>query len=199
MRDLPGARNAPRLRGQIEFEHVTFSYQAEYPVLRDVSLRIEPGHVAALVGPTGAGKTTIISLIPRFYDPDFGGDPHRRHRYPALPHAVAAPADQLCVAGNAAVSRADLEQHRVRETRRQPRRDSARSGTGQRARVHRKDAAGLRHPDRRARRDAFRRPAPADRDRARHHSQYPDPDPGRTSRPASMPHPKSWSSRRWTG
>ena len=89
VRDLPGARNAPRLRGQIEFEHVTFSYQAEYPVLRDVSLRIEPGHVAALVGPTGAGKTTIISLIPRFYDPTSGviridGTDIRRFRMQSL-------------------------------------------------------------------------------------------------------------------
>ncbi len=72
VQDLPGARAAPRLRGQIEFDRVSFSYQSGYPVLRDVSFRIEPGQVAALVGPTGAGKTTIISLIPRFYDPTSG-------------------------------------------------------------------------------------------------------------------------------
>jgi ATP-binding cassette, subfamily B, bacterial len=72
VKDLPGARPAPRFRGLIEFENVYFSYEANSPVLRGVSLRIEPGQVAALVGPTGAGKTTIISLIPRFYDPDSG-------------------------------------------------------------------------------------------------------------------------------
>jgi ATP-binding cassette subfamily B protein len=72
VQDLPGARPAPRLKGQIEFDHVGFSYQSDYPVLRDVSFRIDPGQVAALVGPTGAGKTTIISLIPRFYDPTSG-------------------------------------------------------------------------------------------------------------------------------
>jgi subfamily B ATP-binding cassette protein MsbA len=70
--ELAGARNAPGLRGRIEFDRVNFSYQPDYPILRDVSFRIEPGQVAALVGPTGAGKTTIISLIPRFYDPTSG-------------------------------------------------------------------------------------------------------------------------------
>jgi subfamily B ATP-binding cassette protein MsbA len=70
--DLPGARRAPAFRGSIEFDHVNFAYQPVTPVLRDISFRVEPGQVAALVGPTGAGKTTIISLIPRFYDPSSG-------------------------------------------------------------------------------------------------------------------------------
>lgn len=68
VRDLPGARPAPPLRGRIEFDRVNFSYETDVPVLRDVSFRIESGTTVALVGPTGAGKTTIISLIPRFYD-----------------------------------------------------------------------------------------------------------------------------------
>jgi len=72
VRDLPGARQAIRLKGRIEFERVNFSYEPTSPVLRDVSFKIEPGQVAALIGPTGAGKTTIISLIPRFYDPTSG-------------------------------------------------------------------------------------------------------------------------------
>ena len=72
VRDLPGARRAPVLRGRIQFENVSFNYEPDAPVLRNVSFRIEPGQVAALVGPTGAGKTTIISLIPRFYDPSSG-------------------------------------------------------------------------------------------------------------------------------
>jgi subfamily B ATP-binding cassette protein MsbA len=72
IKDLPGARRAPRFRGQVEFENVSFGYDAERPVIKDVSLKIEAGQVAALVGPTGAGKTTIISMVPRFYDPDSG-------------------------------------------------------------------------------------------------------------------------------
>ncbi|MFN7948977.1 MAG: ABC transporter ATP-binding protein [Blastocatellia bacterium] len=69
VRDQPHARRAPRFKGRIEFEHVDFGYDAERRILNDVNLMIEPGQVAAIVGPTGAGKTTIISLIPRFYDP----------------------------------------------------------------------------------------------------------------------------------
>ena len=72
VRDLPGARRAPQFRGQIELHNVSFSYGTDHPILKQVSLVIEPGQVVALVGPTGAGKTTIIRLIPRFYDPDTG-------------------------------------------------------------------------------------------------------------------------------
>lgn len=72
VKDLAGARRAPSFEGRIEFDHVSFSYQPDKPVLTDVSLVIKPGQVAALVGPTGAGKSTIISLIPRFYDPASG-------------------------------------------------------------------------------------------------------------------------------
>jgi subfamily B ATP-binding cassette protein MsbA len=72
IKDLPGARRAPRFRGAIEFERVSFAYEPTTPVLKNVSFKIEPGQVAALVGPTGAGKTSIISLIPRFYDPNSG-------------------------------------------------------------------------------------------------------------------------------
>jgi ATP-binding cassette, subfamily B, bacterial len=69
VRDLPHARTAPRFSGMIEFDRVCFGYHETQPVLKDVSLRIEPGQYVALVGPTGAGKSSIISLIPRFYDP----------------------------------------------------------------------------------------------------------------------------------
>jgi subfamily B ATP-binding cassette protein MsbA len=72
VKDLPGSRRALKLRGEIEFDHVTFGYEPKQPVLKDVSFKIEAGTVAALVGPTGAGKSTIISLIPRFYDPESG-------------------------------------------------------------------------------------------------------------------------------
>src|SRR5205823_5952999 len=57
---------------EIEFDRVCFSYDADTPALRDVSLRVEPGQVVAIVGPSGAGKSTIVSLIPRFFDPASG-------------------------------------------------------------------------------------------------------------------------------
>jgi subfamily B ATP-binding cassette protein MsbA len=72
IRDLPGARSAPPLKGRIEFKNVQFGYEPGRPVLRKLNLAVEPGQTVALVGPTGAGKTTIISLIPRFYDVDSG-------------------------------------------------------------------------------------------------------------------------------
>lgn len=72
VKDLPGAWPAGRLRGEIEFAKVTFGYEPDRPVLKDVSFKIEAGQVAAFVGPTGAGKTTIASLIARFYDPNSG-------------------------------------------------------------------------------------------------------------------------------
>lgn len=72
VRDLPQARRASRFKGKIEFDHVNFSYDEATPVLKDISFKIEPGQVAAVVGPSGTGKTTIISLIPRFYDPQSG-------------------------------------------------------------------------------------------------------------------------------
>jgi ATP-binding cassette subfamily B protein len=65
-RDKP--HKAPEFRGRIEFENVSFGYTPDRPILKDVSFVIEPGQIAAFVGPTGAGKTTIISLIPRFYE-----------------------------------------------------------------------------------------------------------------------------------
>jgi subfamily B ATP-binding cassette protein MsbA len=72
VRNLPGAKKAPKLRGEIEFEHVGFGYREGYATLTDLNFKVAPGQLAALVGPTGAGKTTIISLMGRFYDPQTG-------------------------------------------------------------------------------------------------------------------------------
>ena len=70
--DRPGAKRAPRFRGEVRFDNVSFGYSGDAPVLRDVSLRIEPGEAAAIVGTTGAGKSTLASLLLRLYDPDEG-------------------------------------------------------------------------------------------------------------------------------
>ena len=72
VRDMPGARVAPRFAGRMAFEDVTFSYDGSHDILKNVSLAIEPGQVAAIVGPSGTGKTTIAGLIPRFFDPQEG-------------------------------------------------------------------------------------------------------------------------------
>lgn len=60
------------LTGAVDFEHVRFGYKADMPVIKDFTVHIEPGQKIAIVGPTGAGKTTIVKLLMRFYDVDFG-------------------------------------------------------------------------------------------------------------------------------
>lgn len=66
--DEEGVMQMPEVKGEVTFEHVNFSYDDKVKVLDDVSFRIKPGETIALVGPTGAGKSTIVNLISRFYD-----------------------------------------------------------------------------------------------------------------------------------
>ena len=70
--DPPGAIALPEVAGEIAFEDVVFSYDGTRNVLDGISFHVRPGEVAAFVGPSGAGKTTITSLVPRFYDPQKG-------------------------------------------------------------------------------------------------------------------------------
>lgn len=70
--DESDAIELDRVKGKVEFKHVSFSYEKEGNTIRDVSFSAEPGEMVALVGPTGAGKSTIINLLSRFYDPDSG-------------------------------------------------------------------------------------------------------------------------------
>lgn len=70
--DGPDAYDIGTVQGRIAFENVSFSYHDAAPVLKDISLTVEPGETLALVGPTGVGKTTFISLVARFYDPVSG-------------------------------------------------------------------------------------------------------------------------------
>lgn len=94
VRDLRGARRAPKFRGAIAFDHVGFRYAKSNAVLKDVDLEIAPGQVAAFVGPTGAGKTTIASLVARFYDPISGqvkidGQDIRRYKLKSLRQQIS--------------------------------------------------------------------------------------------------------------
>ena len=70
--DKPDAVELPPIRGHVCFNHVNFSYEPENPVLKDIDFTITPGMTVAIVGPTGAGKTTIVNLLSRFYNPDDG-------------------------------------------------------------------------------------------------------------------------------
>ena len=70
--ERPAPVDPPPFRGEITFDHVSFGYDAAVPVLRDVSFTIGPGQMVGIVGPTGSGKSTLVSLIPRFRDLDAG-------------------------------------------------------------------------------------------------------------------------------
>ncbi len=70
--DRPGAVPAETLMGEIEFDHVDFYYEDRKPVLQDFTLKVKPGETIALVGPTGGGKSTIVNLLCRFYEPRSG-------------------------------------------------------------------------------------------------------------------------------
>lgn len=70
--DPEPAKIIERVRGEVEFHDINFSYTKDRPVIRNFSVKVKPGMKVAIVGPTGAGKTTIINLLMRFYDPDSG-------------------------------------------------------------------------------------------------------------------------------
>lgn len=70
--EKPNAVALAAVEGKVEFEHVLFGYQAEQPVLQGVSFTVNPGEVVALVGPSGSGKSSLVGLVPRFYDPQAG-------------------------------------------------------------------------------------------------------------------------------
>jgi ATP-binding cassette, subfamily B, bacterial len=94
VRDVRGARPAARFKGQIEFNQVSFSYEGGKEALKNVSFKIEAGQVAAIVGPSGTGKTTLVSLIPRFYDPVSGyvaidGTDIRKYRLKSLREQIS--------------------------------------------------------------------------------------------------------------
>jgi subfamily B ATP-binding cassette protein MsbA len=72
IRELPGAPELPPIEGRIRFKDVSFGYDSRELILENINLEIEPGERIALVGPSGVGKTTLVSFIPRFYDPISG-------------------------------------------------------------------------------------------------------------------------------
>jgi ABC-type multidrug transport system fused ATPase/permease subunit len=72
IKERTGAVDPGRVKGAIAFDRVSFGYEKDSPVLREVSFSIAPGEVVGIVGPTGSGKSTVLSLLPRFYDPALG-------------------------------------------------------------------------------------------------------------------------------
>jgi ABC-type multidrug transport system fused ATPase/permease subunit len=70
--ERPAPKDPPRFKGEIAFQHVAFSYHPAVPVLRDINFAVSPGQMVGIVGATGSGKSTLVSLIPRFRDPAAG-------------------------------------------------------------------------------------------------------------------------------
>ena len=106
--EKPDAQPLPAITGKVEFSHVSFAYQPSKPVLDDLSLLVHPGEVVALVGSSGAGKTTLINLLMRFYDPQGGqilidGIDIREVTLDSLRHQVGiVPQDITLFSGNIA-------------------------------------------------------------------------------------------------
>lgn len=72
VKDLPGAEHISKIRGEVIYENVSFSYDKKTPVLKNIGFKVYAGETIAVVGPTGAGKTSLVHLLPRFYDTDSG-------------------------------------------------------------------------------------------------------------------------------
>ena len=209
MVDRPGALEPGRIRGEIELEDVSFSYAldaksgrahdagaveegevAEFEdleelerhrdwALREVDLHVPPGQTVALVGATGAGKSTLAKLVARFYDPQQGRvliDGQDLRDLKATAVAVAA---RDRAAGGLPVLGDGAGEHRLRAPGRERRGDPRGGGDGRRGCVHRAAAERIRHRDRRARDPAIGRPASAGRVRPRAGRRSADPDPRR--------------------
>ncbi len=167
VRERPGAHDLPKGRGDIAFEHVDFAYGDGGPTLSDISLDVRRGETVALVGPSGGGKTTLLNLIPRFYDTTGGrvtvdGHDVRDVGLTSLRSQIALVTQEPflfddTIRANIAYAHPDASDAEVEQGR--PR--------GRRPRLHPDPAQGLRHLGRRGRGAALRRSAPADRHRPR--------------------------------
>lgn len=121
----------PQPRPIVEFTGVDFTYPGtEQQVLRSVAFTVEPGETVALVGRSGAGKSTCIHLLQRFWDPDRGPDHHRRCRPRRLPGGAAARPGVQCPPGCMPVQHRPGGQHRHRQARRNTRRCPTSSRAG---------------------------------------------------------------------
>ena len=128
VRENPDARTVRFNRGEVRFEHVTFGYRPDRPVLRDISFVAPAGGKIAIVGSTGSGKTTLVSLLPRFYEPQEGrilvdGIPIRNVRLESLRQAIGIVFQETflfqgTVAQNIAFARRQIDPVRIRDAAR---------------------------------------------------------------------------------
>ena len=150
--EKPDARPLNRARGEIELDGVGFDYDGRSDVLKDITAQIPPGRAIAVVGPTGAGKSTLVSLLPRFYDPKEGSVRIDGEDVRDLKLARRAQPVQHRAPGAPPLLRHDRQQHLIREAG-CPHGGGHRGGqSGERARLHLGDCpTATRHAARRAR------------------------------------------------
>ncbi len=182
--ELAGAPALPAVRGEVCFEHVDFSHVPGQPVLHDVDFRVGAGDAVAIVGATGAGKSSLVALLPRFADPDRGHVRIDGHDLREV--SLVSLRDQIAVVLQEPFLFPDLgrREHRARPAPRHAFRNRSGRPGRQRARVHRGLAPGLRHGGRGAGHDPVGRRAPANRHRPRLAQGCPDPDPRRADQRA---------------
>ena len=128
VKEQPDAKTVHFERGEVRFEHVTFGYRPDRPVLHDVSFTAPAGSKTAIVGSTGSGKTTLVSLLPRFYEPQQGrilidGEPIRDVRLDSLRQAIGIVFQETflfhgTVAQNIAFARRQIDPVRIRDAAR---------------------------------------------------------------------------------
>ena len=128
VQENPGAKSMTFARGEVRFEHVTFGYKPDRPVLRDISFTAPAGIKIAIVGSTGSGKTTLVSLLPRFYEPQQGrilidGEPIRDVRLESIRQAIGIVFQETflfhgTVAQNIAFARRLIDPVRIRDAAR---------------------------------------------------------------------------------
>ena len=202
--DRPDAKPLRVTRGDIRFEHVSFAYGGKRQVIDDLRLHIRPGEKIGLVGRSGAGKSTIVNLLLRFYDTEQG-----RILIDGQDIALATQ-DSLRAQIGMVTQDTSLLHRSVRENivygrpdadrRRDGRGGAPRRGARVRRRAGRSQGPpGLRRARRRARRQAVGRPAPARRDRARDAQGRADPAARRGDVARSIPRSRRRSSRASTG
>ena len=167
VKERSDAIRLPAIKGHVVLDNVTFGYEPARPSVREVCLEARPGETLAVVGPTGAGKSTLVSLVPRLVDPWEGrvlvdGHDVRDVELKSLRSQVALVLQEafllpMSIADNIALGK----------TGGVPRRNRGSGARGQCARIHLTSARRLRHGHRRARRDVFGWRAPAAFHRAR--------------------------------